>query len=416
MKEDNKLIHYCLIAWKITKAAYRSLLSNRLRSVLSTFGIIFGVASLIAMTSVAEGLKKQVISQIEELGAHNLIIKSGYSDTDSADNTWKDTLLFSDIERLKAGLNVEAAAGIIDVQALTPALTMKAEIIAVNDDYGKTKELSVKSGRFICRTDIVESAGIAVIGCEVCEELGPEGKPGEYIQIGNELFKIVGVLDTRKINTGKAGPVSIRDLNRTIIIPIGSAPSAGMKTVDNDRPALNQIVLKFPASTDISKAADVVRRILSNARRQRDGFQIIIPQELMQQAARARRTFNIVLGCITGISLLVGGIGIMNIMYANVSERTREIGIRRAAGASRNQILLQFLLEAIFISMAGAVSGFFLGTAAAEFIERYFNIITATTATAAAVAVITAVSVGIAAGIAPSIRAAKLNAAEALRT
>jgi putative ABC transport system permease protein len=272
----------------------------------------------------------------------------------------------------------------------------------------------VAEGRFITRFDLADIKNVCILGSEVKQALfGYRNALDATIRIGDEWFTVVGVMESKVVREGKATAIKVRNLNRDVYIPIATAisrfPSVG------DPRAVGEIAVRVARSEDVSATAHRIQEVLQQTHRGIEDYEVMIPEELLAQAQQTQRIFNIVMGSIAGISLLVGGIGIMNIMLANVSERTREIGIRRAIGATKWDILGQFLIETVLICLAGGTIGILLGFGMAKAITLYAKWETGFTVTSVIIAFGTSASVGLVFGLFPARRAAQLDPIQALR-
>jgi putative ABC transport system permease protein len=398
----------------------RSLMLHRLRSLLSTLGILFGVAAVVAMLSIGEGAKRETLEQIEQLGINTMMIKQ---------NALSDTQQQKARENLSQGLTIEDAlhihkgissillyAGIKTIKASVPGAlqSMSPEILAVTQSYCDIKSLKMSKGRFICDADHQNKKLICVLGADVASALGQGGHIGKTLRIENSLFTIVGILQHNQSKAAKNAFLATKNINHVIFIPLGS--EGGLRNYsypEND--VLSEIILKLKPNNDLTKVAGVVKSILKHYHRSYDDYQIIIPQELLNQANQTQRTFNQVLGSIAAISLLVGGIGIMNMMLANVTERIREIGIRRALGATKMDILIQFLTETILLTLFGAVLGVLFGALFSIGIAYYAGWKTIVTLWSILLSLGMASLVGICSGLYPAYQASRLHPIVALR-
>jgi putative ABC transport system permease protein len=243
--------------------------------------------------------------------------------------------------------------------------------------------------------------------------LGSEGRLGGTLRVEDRAYRIVGILQERQRIRGKIPALPVRNYNRAVFIPLGTEPPVFHSREELGE--LSEISVQVIQDGNVQATASVAKRILTRNHGGVEDFQIVIPQELLEQAQRTQRVFNIVLGCIAGISLLVGGIGIMNIMLASVAERTREIGIRRAIGASKRHIILQFLSESILLTLVGGCLGIALGIGGAFAISAFAGWKTLLTVWSIVIAMVMAMGVGLLSGLFPAIRAAQLDPIAALR-
>ena len=402
------------------KRYFRSFLMHRLRTFLSTLGILFGVAAVITMLSIGEGAKQETLEQIEQLGMNSILIRrhliSEEQRTQPLERHSKG-LSLEDGEALKQNLPMLAHYALLKVvdAFLTGSLShLSPEIIAVTRSYGEMKKLSLAEGRFICDLDVQGRRRVCVAGNEAAKNLGAGGHLGGMLRIGKEEYEIVGVLKSTHWKEGKNHGITMRNIDKTLFIPFGSH-SKLTQAKGSENEALSEIILQIQDSKQMGAAASLVKRILEQLHGSNEDYQIVVPQELQRQAYRTQRTFNLILGSIAAISLLVGGIGIMNIMLASVSERTREIGIRRAVGANQRHILKQFLLEALLLTLIGAFLGIVLGITLSTAISSIAGWRTIVTLWSVLLSLIMSLTVGICSGLYPAYQAAMMDPIKTLR-
>ena len=386
---------------------------------MSSLGIVFAVVAVVAMLAIAEGAKKEILDQIERLGTNSVIVRSlQLTKAQEADARMRLShgLVLSDANALKKMIHIiSTVAPVKEVKASLPiSITQDPfEILAITETYQVAKNLVVRQGRFICDTDVVRKNLVCVLGEEVSRLLGDNGHLGGALRLEDRTYRIVGILQKRQWKRSKLPALAVRNYNRAIFIPIGTEVIGigGQKEFGQ----LSEIWLRVERNGNVQACAEAVRRILNRKHGGVEDFQIIVPQELMAQAQKTQRTFNIILGCIAGISLLVGGIGIMNTMLASVAERTREIGIRRAIGAGQKHIVVQFLCEAIVLTTAGGCVGIILGAGSAVIISKVAGWETVLTLWSVVVSILMAGGVGLASGLYPAVKAACLEPVRALR-
>lgn len=398
----------------------RSLMLHRLRSLLSTLGILFGVAAVVAMLSIGEGAKRETLEQIEQLGINTMMIKQNAVtevQQQKARENLSRGLSSEDALHIHRGIpNIQSHAEVKMIKASMPGVlqSMAPEILAVTRTYGEMKSLRLLQGRFICDADHRNQNLVCILGADVAKALGQGGHLGKTLRIENSLYTIVGLLERNQSKAAKNAFLANKNVNNIIFIPLGSENSLRSYTYpEND--VLSEIILKIKPNHDLNNIATAVRKILKFYHRGYDDYQIIIPQELLNQANQTQRTFNQVLGSIAAISLLVGGIGIMNMMLANVTERIREIGIRRALGATKRDILIQFLSETFLLTLFGALLGVIFGGLFSLGIAHFAGWHTVVTLWSVLLSLGMASLVGLCSGLYPAYQASELHPIVALR-
>jgi putative ABC transport system permease protein len=425
--------------WNTFKVGVKNLLLHKLRSLLTVLGVILGVGSVISMLAIGEGSKREALEQIRKLGARNVIIRSvkpgedgpaddASSTTQQAARVLEYGLKYTDFERLIATLpTIENAVPIAlvvkDAQRRHRRIP-NARILGTTPDFLGIKSLTVYRGRFLTTTDNVNTANVAVLAAGAADRLFKFEDPiDESVLLGDDVYRVVGVLAAQGSGNATAGALSQQDLNNDIYVPLACAQrrfgeiqsirSAGSRSYEKTQ--LNEITLAVTNENMVSQTAAMARKILLNAHPRADDFELQVPLELLHQAEKEKRIWNLVLGCIAGISLLVGGIGIMNIMLASVTERTREIGIRRALGARQSDITYQFLVECVLLSSVGGVLGVLMGVSLPMIVSRFANIETVVSLWSIGLAFGISVGIGVVFGIYPARRAALMDPIEALR-
>lgn len=401
----------------------RSILLFRLRALLSTLGVLFGVVAVVAMLSIGEGAKQETLEQIEQLGMSNLIIRqSALTEEQHQQGREKKSRGLTIEDAACLGQNVPQIRCIAPLKVIEASLTGTAkeitpEILAVTRFYREIKGLNLAEGRFICDRDNQERMQVCVLGSQVSRNLAREGHVGNFLRIENVQYQIVGVIEPAQSNLSKQnkkGLIANRDLNQIIFIPLGSEKALPLKSYFKGD-LLSEIILQLHKSEIMGEAAKITKNILYHTHQGQEDYQVIIPQELFNQANRTQQTFNLVLGGIAAVSLLVGGIGIMNIMLATVSERTREIGIRRAVGANKSHILYQFLFETLLLTLGGATVGVVLGMIVSFCISYFAGWKTIVTIWSVLLSLGMAAGVGLCSGLYPALKAAQMNPITALR-
>ncbi|MDZ7266778.1 MAG: ABC transporter permease [candidate division KSB1 bacterium] len=398
----------------------RSVMVHKLRSLLTTLGIIFGVAAVIAMLSIGEGAKRAAVEQIKLLGTNNVRVKhrplTGEM-AEQAEAKLSPGLNYHDALYIRGNLNGMTAVApmrFVEAAALLGTREATARVIATNELYETVTNFHPQMGRFLTALDVADAKRVCVIGSDVRKQLfGYRDPLGHRLKIEDTWFTIVGVMEPKDLLDKKASVIKLRNINQDIYIPI----STGLKRfTDPDRPNfIDEIAIQVAEEDKVFAVSNVVKRILQRLHNQVEDYEIIIPSELLAQSQRTQRVFNIVMGSIAAISLIVGGIGIMNIMLASVTERTKEIGVRRALGATQEDILGQFLNETVLISVTGGVIGIILGAVMAKVITWYAGWDTVISLFSVVLSFGISAMVGIIFGIYPARKAAMMDPIAALR-
>jgi putative ABC transport system permease protein len=406
--------------WENVHMGIKGLLLRKLRSLLSTLGIIFGVASVISMMSIGEGARTEAIEQIELLGTNTIQVKQLELTGDrreEAEQSFSRGLTNDDVTLIRnrlPGLRYVAPIRFVDAEARFEGRQAIAQIVGTSPEHEDITNFRVAEGRFITAVDLFDSKNVCILGSEVKEELfGIRSAEGAALRIGTGSFTVVGVMESKTIREGRTAAIKVRNLNRDIYIPITTA--LRRFPVVGDPSAVDEVAVQVARAEELTPMAAQIGAILEVSHRGAEDYEIVIPEELLAQAQRTQRLFNIIMASIAGISLLVGGIGIMNIMLANVSERTREIGIRRAIGATKVDVMVQFLIETVLICLAGGVLGVLVGAGLGKAITFYAGWRTAFSVLSVVIAFGTSASVGLIFGLFPARRAAQLDPVQAIR-
>lgn len=428
--------------WDMIKVGMKNLLLHKLRSLLTLLGVILGVGSVIAMLAVGEGSKKEALERIRNLGADNVIIRTvrpSYEDEDEGRSRSSDDddtrpnvvqygLTHSDLDVLRSTLPTISRAVPV---ALTNTHVSRqrnrmpnARVLGTTTEFIEIKRLNVERGRFISAVDISNSWNVVVLAAGAAQSLFQFEDPlGEHILIGDDVYRVVGVLAGQSSGNNTPGAVGQKDLNNDIYVPISCVQrrlgemqevrASGGRSFE--RTELSEITLTVGEERFVSQTAEMARQVLERRHADAKDFSIQVPLELLAQAMEEKRMWNMVLGSIAGISLLVGGIGIMNIMLASVTERTKEIGIRRALGATKRAISVQFLVETIILSSTGGVLGVILGVTIPTVVSMLTDLDTVISWWSVVLSFAISVGVGVVFGWYPAQRAASLNPIVALR-
>ena len=384
--------------WESIRIAWNGLIGNKIRSLLTMLGVIIGVAAVISLISIGQGVTKQVSSQIEGLGT-NLIVITGMRNLGGV-------LESSDVELLKKAESIAKVAPSISQSDTTVKWgnsSMTANVEGTNQDYPDVRNFSVVEGNFITENDTEKRKKVAVIGQDIVKEFFAGRSPiGEQLTINGQRYTIVGVMEQK-------GEVLGQNLDSNIFIPISSAERLFGTT------KLRTIYVQA-ASTELAPVAVTdITNIFEAKFGKPDLVRVTSQDQLLGTMDSLSKTLTMMLGAIAGISLLVGGIGIMNIMLVSVTERTREIGIRKAIGAMRVDILSQFLVESVILSISGGIIGIIIGIVAAKTVSSSLGWVTVVSLWSILVSFSFAVLIGVFFGIYPALKASKLDPIVALR-
>ncbi|HHS13166.1 MAG TPA: FtsX-like permease family protein [bacterium] len=398
----------------------QGLSTHKLRTFLTMLGIIFGVAAVIAMLSIGAGAKQEAMDQIKLLGMNNVIIRSSpvQSEEDEYGTVIEGRGLTMEDARSLNILNPLVESSVPQKEIPDIRISRKSEqttgnIVGTQPRLRDALNLDPAYGNFFNYEDVHEARRVCVLGYQIKRDLFHyEEAVGQQIKIGDLWFTVAGTMGPMPRSTGKGG-VGDRDLNLDVYIPLSTA--IYRFNIDPAEPEVDQIILRVLDEDRIREAANLADNLLDIRHNGMRDYRIIVPEELMRQSQQTQRIFNIVMGAIAGISLLVGGIGIMNIMLASILERTREIGVRRAMGATRKDILGQFLIEAVLLSFSGGLIGILLGFIMTKIISSYAQWKTIVDFSSIILAFGVSATVGILFGIYPARKAAMLDPIESLR-
>jgi putative ABC transport system permease protein len=394
----------------LVRLGLRSLMLHKLRSGLSVLGVVFGVAAVVAMSSVGEGARRETLAQIEALGIDTVTIRSPAGDEPEA-TTGLRALDAESVREVVPGVRAVAPVRVFELPAEVGSRSAAVTVVGATPSYREATRLDLARGRFLVDLDVSDRKRVAVLGASVAAGLFPLGEPlGELVRIGGEWFRVVGVLEGRASPRGRSAVVQARDLNRSVIVPLPALDHG----LDPRADGIDELVFRVSSPEGVVPAAAVAQSLL---RRTTGGarLEVVVPREILRQRERAQRVFNVVTGAVAAISLLVGGIGIMNIMLASVAERTREVGIRRALGARRRDVAAQFLVESSLLTLTGGVLGSFLGLGGSLLIQGFAGWPTANHPAMLVVALLVALVVGIGFGFYPAWHASQLEPMTALR-
>lgn len=408
----------------------KSIWLNKLRSFLTALGVIFGVASVIAMLAIGEGASHEAQEQIRQLGSQNIILESVKPPDGQGSGAETRSLVIDygltlrDIQQIRQtvpGIEVVVPSRILSDNIWNFERSVDGQILGVLPIYPEMRNRKLLQGRFFTDLELNEKLPVCVINETAASNLFPLSTPsGKSIRVKGYYYKVLGILQNEGSRVGDDGGGNAADAQ--IFIPYSTLMDQYGETFfrmrsgsfEAEKVEFHEAVIRVKEVGEVESRAEAVRQILSSNHKKQD-WRIIVPVELLRQAERTKRMFSIVLGSIAAISLVVGGIGIMNIMLASVTERTREIGIRRAMGARQADIVLQFLIETVLLAGAGGVLGVVLGITIPIAVQHFAGVTTVVKFWSPALAFLISVVTGIAFGIYPARRAAMMNPVEALR-
>jgi putative ABC transport system permease protein len=399
--------------WNVTKVGLMAIARNKMRSLLTMLGIIFGVACVITMTAVGTGASASIQNTINSLGSNFIMIFPGASVSGGMRSfSGESRLTPEDVQAIKdeAPAVAYASPGVrTNAQVVAGELNWGTQVYGVDVDWPNIRAWGMAQGDFFTDVDVKSSAKVAVLGSTVAESLFPAGNAvGSSMRIKHVPFKVVGVLER------KGGSMMGQDQDDQIIAPYTTVMKQLM-----GQPRISLIYVSARAADQVAEAQTEIEALLRQRHRLQPGqesdFNMRSQEEIASTSAQTSRTLSILLASGAAISLLVGGIGIMNIMLVSVTERTREIGVRLAIGAKGRHVLLQFLLEAIALSIVGGVIGVALGLLASWVVARFAGMPTQVTTGSVAIAFSFAAAIGIFFGFYPAQKASRLDPIDALR-
>lgn len=440
--------------------AIESLLGNKLKSILTALGIIFGTAAVISMLAIGNGAQQEILEQIKMVGVNNIVITPIQDITDngegSSDSNGEGE---SKKEKFSPGLtmkDVEAIKNIVpSVKKITPEIVansfvvqngkrVAAKVIGVDNNYFDVYNVKLERGQFFSDFQVENGIPVCVIGANIAAKVFSDKDPvNQYLKFGHVWLKVTGVLEKSDVSLSAADNAGVNVLNDNVYIPVqtmlmryknralinsksfngGSffgggmffSFSGGQENTSSNYHQLDKIIVQVEETEQLTATTEILSRMLLRRHMDVKDFEITVPELLLKQQQRTKDIFNIVLGAIASISLIVGGIGIMNIMFATVMERIKEIGIRLALGAKKADIIAQFLSEAILISVSGGLIGVFLGVLFSKLITKFAGILTIVSPGSIIVAFGVSAAIGVIFGLSPAKRAAERDPIESLR-
>jgi putative ABC transport system permease protein len=440
--------------------AIESIMANQLRSILTALGIIFGVAAVITMLAIGKGAQKEILDQIKMVGVNNIIVtpiiaaSTGEDEestgTESQKKKFSPGLTLNDVEAIREVIpTVHTVSAEIAVSStvVKEGKSASAKLLGVSNNYFDIFNLPLAQGVFF--NDYQEEFGITVcvIGDNIRNKFFAREDPiGKYIKFDNVWLKVIGVLQKTEVTLTRFENIGVNVMNDNIYIPVrtmllryqnralvGSRIKASESAVMRRGPMhasfttatasaesgnynqLDRIIVQVNESNELAPSTDLLARLLLRRHEDVKDFEVTVPELLLKQEQRTKDIFNIVLGAIASISLLVGGIGIMNIMFASVMERIKEIGTRLAIGAQKRDIVVQFLAEAVLISVSGGLLGVIIGILASWMITNFADIATIVTPVSVIISFAVSATVGVVFGYSPAKRASERDPIESLR-
>jgi putative ABC transport system permease protein len=439
------------------RTAVEAVSHNKLRAGLTSLGILFGVASVIAMLAIGNGAEQEILQQMKLLGANNIVItpiveqKEGKAENPNGKKEAKKFtpgLSYLDALAIRRTIPEVAAASseiVVNSVITREGHNRSGKVVGVDSSYFDVMNLQLAEGARFSGLHYENARPVAIIGPGVKARFFTTENPiGHAVKVGSQWLTVVGVIEDRKVSTETAKRLGIRDANMDVFVPLPTmllryrnrgevtqremelAAREGNSTPDSSETdeqraekrnyhQLDKIIVRVQSSQSVSSVAEVTRRMLQRRHNDVTDFEISVPELLLKQEQRTKTIFNVVLGAIASISLIVGGIGIMNIMLASILERIREIGVRRAMGATQRDIMAQFLSEAVMISLAGGIAGIIVGVAISSGIQRFAGIETIVSFLSVALAFGVSIAVGLVFGIVPARNAARQDVIVCLR-
>ena len=433
--------------------AVESILANKLKSVLTALGIIFGVAAVISMMAIGNGAQQEILEQMEMVGVNNIIINPIFEETDEAADQetgelekrkFSPGLTLLDMEAIKEIIpSVKQASPEISLNSYVQfsSFRMQAKIMGVSPDYFNLFNLPLEQGTFFTEYQLEHGIPVCIIGANIKNKFFSGTNPiGQYIKFGRVWLQVIGILEKTNITLTGFENAGVNVYNDNVYIPVKTMLMryqnralvntkksqvrtsrfsvqviGGSTQSSRNYHQLDRIIVQVAETEDIPSTTDVISRMMLRRHAGVKDFEIIVPELLLKQQQRTKDIFNIVLGAIASISLVVGGIGIMNIMFASVMERIKEIGTRLAIGAKKADIIAQFLAEAVLISVSGGLIGVILGVGLSFLITHISGILTIISPLSVVVAFGVSAAVGVIFGLSPAKRAADKDPIESLR-
>ena len=424
--------------------AIEAIIANKIKSLLTALGIIFGVAAVISMLAIGNGAQAEIMEQIKMVGVNNIIVSpkktlesnNETSEEESENDAFSPGLSLADAESIKEIVpSVKAICPIISLKygTMRNGKSQPVNLEGTSNDYFSLFNINLDEGSFFNPVHNFRGDPVCIIGNSIKQKFFNQDNPiGQQIRCGKVWLTVIGVVEKQNFNTSSDEALSVSSTDNKIFIPVKTMlmryknrtlitenQLANSGNEDNNNKTLNQIdkiIIQVDETHHLTATSEIISRMLLRRHNSIPDFDISIPELLLKQQQRTKNVFNVVLGAIAGISLIVGGIGIMNIMLASVMERIREIGTRQAIGASRKDIVIQFLAESTLISITGGIVGIILGIVLAKIISSAFDIKTIISFTSVIIAFGVSVIIGITFGYLPAKNAAEKDPVESLRS
>jgi putative ABC transport system permease protein len=399
--------------------ALGSLAEHKLRTTLTMLGMMFGVGAVIAMLSIGAGAETQALALIDRLGTRNIVVRARTFKQQELEEIRKKSIGLSERDALaieEAVPGVTFAAPRIEIEPykiIAAGAKTSGQVFGVGHRHREVTPFALREGRFLDAADETHHAQVAVIGAAIRRDLfGADPALGKDLKINDAWFEVIGVLAPEASLASEVQGVAVSSTEHEIYLPFTTA----LRKLDHDplKSPLGEIVVRLAPSAPAAETSAVVASLLDRLHGGARDYDIVVPEALLQHSRQTQQLFNLVMGLIAGISLLVGGIGIMNIMLASVLEQTREIGVRRAVGARRADIQFQFLVTAFSLALLGGLLGVALGLAISRGVAAYADWPTVVTTWSIALSLGVSIAVGVASGLYPAMRAARLDPIEAL--
>jgi ABC-type antimicrobial peptide transport system permease subunit len=396
------------------RIAVEALGRYRLRTALSVLGVVLGVAAVIAMMSVSEGAARDALAQVDALGLDNIVAQS--SGGLNPQGTMRRSLVAGDADRaLSLVPSAVAVAPVVSryVRVGRGDQINPIQVLAAPPVFQRILRLTAERGRLIAETDDDQSSRVCVLGAALARQLfGYRDPIGETIRIAEDHYRVIGVLREQGGDPQAGTTMAWHNVNRAVLAPLSAITGKTIAVVPNQ--PVEEIWVQVGDSERSVELGEVLRRMLLQTREAGE-FHIVVPRELLAQRYRTQRTFSVVVGSVAALALLVGGIGIMNIMLTSVVERTREIGVRRTAGARKRDVTMQFLIETLLMTVGGGIAGIAIGAVVSVAISAYAGWATHVSINAVLLGFVVSFLVGLIFGLYPAMKAAELQPVDAMR-